>query len=141
MVYRENHTFGRTAGHAIVSGEVGRCVQGRDRDAGFTVIELLIVAALIGSMSMIIIPRALGYTERTKVMHAMADIQMMDADIFDGHTNGKGWALFGAKQIYAHTDLKLTLFIGEALDDDITWERAVANSDRVRLQTDIVVKF
>jgi hypothetical protein len=67
--------------------------------------------------------------------------QMMDSDLFDARTNGKGWAVYGSKQVYSHTDLKFTLFLGKPLDDNITWNRAVRNSDRVRLQTDLVVKF
>jgi hypothetical protein len=67
--------------------------------------------------------------------------QIMDSDLFDARTNSKGWAVYGSKQIYSHTDLKFTLFLGEALDDDITWPAAVEDSDRVRLQTDLVVKF
>jgi hypothetical protein len=67
--------------------------------------------------------------------------QIMDSDLFDGRTNGKGWSFYGAKQIYSHTDLKFSLFLGEPLDDGIDWEPAVENSDRTRLRTDIVVTF
>jgi hypothetical protein len=65
----------------------------------------------------------------------------MDSDLFDGDTNRKGFVIYGARQIYSKTDLKLTLFVGEALDEDITHSPAIADSDRKRLQTDIVVKF
>jgi hypothetical protein len=67
--------------------------------------------------------------------------QIMESDLFDGQTNRKGWEIYGAREIYSHTDLKLTLRISEALDDDITWVNAVRNSDRVRLQTDVIVWF
>ena len=67
--------------------------------------------------------------------------QMVDGFIFDGTTNDKGWAVYGVKEVYAHTDLKFTLYLDEPLDDDIIWEPAVANSDRTRLQVDVVVKF
>jgi len=59
----------------------GRRVQGTDRASGFTLIEILIVAGLIGTLSMIIIPRMLGYTQRTRNLQAVADLRKMDVDI------------------------------------------------------------
>lgn len=70
-----------------------------------------------------------------------APAQMVDGFIFDGTTNAKGWAIYGVKEVYSHTDLKVTLYLGDPLNDDILWGPSVANSDRVRMQTDIVVKF
>ncbi len=77
--------------------------------------------------------------------------RLIDSDLFDGSTNRKGWAIYGAKQILASTDLKFTLFLGEPLEDDIMvldsggelqpYEPALKNSDRMRLQTDVIVKF
>jgi hypothetical protein len=67
--------------------------------------------------------------------------RFMDSDIFDGTTNGKGWGIFGAKEIYPRTDLEFSLFLGEALNDDILHDEAVANSNRVRLRTDVRVNF
>jgi hypothetical protein len=72
--------------------------------------------------------------------------RLIDSDLFDGFTNRKGWAVYGARQILANTDLKFTLFLGEALKDDITidgelYEPALEDSDRIRLQTDVIVKF
>ena len=51
------------------------------RSAGFTLIELVIVAGLIGTMSMIIVPRLLGYAQRNKNQQAIVDITKMNADI------------------------------------------------------------
>jgi general secretion pathway protein G len=42
---------------------------------------LVLVAALIGTLSMIIIPRLFGYAERVREMQALVDIREMDADI------------------------------------------------------------
>jgi hypothetical protein len=67
--------------------------------------------------------------------------QFMDSDIFDGTTNGQGWGIFGAKQIYPRTDLEFSLFLGDALNEDILWQPAVARSNRVRLRTDVRVNF
>lgn len=81
MVYRKNHSFGRSVGQVGLSSTMGSCVHPTNRVSGFTLIEILIVGALIGTLSMIIIPRLLGYTERTRNMQAMADIREMDTDI------------------------------------------------------------
>ena len=67
--------------------------------------------------------------------------QFTDSDVFDGSTNGKGWGIFGAKEIYTRTDLGFSLFIGEAVNEDILWEPAVARANRVRLRTDARVSF
>jgi hypothetical protein len=69
-----------------------------------------------------------------------------DSDLFDGTTNAKGWAIYGAKQVYTNTDLKVKLFLKEPLDPDIfsdadEWYAAVEDSDRIRIQADVVVKF
>jgi hypothetical protein len=64
-----------------------------------------------------------------------------DSDLFDGTTNAKGWAIYGAKQVLENTDLKVTLFLKEPLDGDILYAPAVVNSDRIRLQADVIVKF
>jgi hypothetical protein len=64
-----------------------------------------------------------------------------DSDLFDGRTNSKGWAIYGAKQVLANTDLKFKLFLKEPLDDQILHAPAVVNSDRIRIQSDVVVKF
>jgi hypothetical protein len=64
-----------------------------------------------------------------------------DSDLFDGRTNAKGWAIYGAKQVLENTDLKFALFLKEPLDDDILHAPSVLNSDRIRVQTDVVVKF
>ena len=72
--------------------------------------------------------------------------RLIDSDLFDGRTNRKGWAIYGAKQILANTDLQFKLFLGEPLEDDITidgtpYVDALEDSDRIRLQSDVIVKF
>lgn len=64
-----------------------------------------------------------------------------DSDLFDGTTNAKGWSIYGAKQVLANTDLAFKLFLKEPLDDDILHAPAVADSDRIRIQSDVIVKF
>ncbi len=50
-------------------------------DSGFTLLELVVTAALIGTLSMIIIPRLFGYAERVRSTQAEVDIAEMDADL------------------------------------------------------------
>jgi len=64
-----------------------------------------------------------------------------DSDLFDGTTNAKGWSIYGSKQILANTDLAFKLFLKEPLDDGILHAPSVADSDRIRIQTDVIVKF
>jgi general secretion pathway protein G len=53
----------------------------RGADAGFTLLELVVTAALIGTLSMIVIPRLFGYAERVRSTQAEVDIAEMDADL------------------------------------------------------------
>jgi general secretion pathway protein G len=81
MVYRKIYAFGRRAGQAIVSGTMRTRVHEVNRVSGFTLIEILIVVALIGTLSMIIVPRLLGYTQRNRDLQAIVDITRMSVDI------------------------------------------------------------
>ena len=65
----------------------------------------------------------------------------IDSDFLDGRTNRQGWAFYGAKQILENTELKLTLFLIEPVRTGMAFEELVANSDRIRMQSDIVFKF
>jgi len=68
--------------------------------------------------------------------------QLTDSDRFDGFTNRKGWTLYGTRQLFANTDLILTLFNSDAIDDDVPpFGESVPDSDRYRLDADILVKF
>ena len=57
----------------------GRAV--RDPRSGFTLVELVVVGALIGTLSMIVVPRFFGYAESVRVTQVLADIREMDTDI------------------------------------------------------------
>jgi general secretion pathway protein G len=81
MVYREIHTLVRPVGEDSLSGDGKGSVYRPNKNAGFTLIEILIVASLIATISAIAIPRLLGYTQRTRNLQAVADMQRMDADI------------------------------------------------------------
>ncbi len=66
---------------------------------------------------------------------------LTDSDLFDGHTNRQGWMFYGSRQLFKSTDLKFTLLISDEIEDSITHPDSLEHSDRMRLQTDIVVKF
>jgi len=81
MEYRKNSPIERVAGRAKASGASGGCVHQKSTACGFTVIELVIVVGLIGTLSMIIVPRLLGYAQRNKTQEAIVDISTMNAEI------------------------------------------------------------
>jgi len=81
MVYEENHRCERRDGQAFASGAAESCVHRTNTASGFTVIELVIVVGLIGTLSMIIVPRLLGYSQRNKDQQAIVDISKMNVDI------------------------------------------------------------
>jgi hypothetical protein len=65
----------------------------------------------------------------------------IDSDFLDGRTNRQGWAFYGSRQILENTELKLTLFVIEPIRTGVAFLESVRNSDRLRLQSDIVFKF
>lgn len=62
-----------------------------------------------------------------------------DSDFFDGKSNRKGFVAYMQRTIAKGTDLKVTLFQSDALEDDM--DVNLSKSDRFRMQTDIVFKF
>ena len=58
-----------------------RVFAARGASDGFTLVELMIVTALIGTLSMIIVPRIFGYAERVREKGALVDLREMDTDI------------------------------------------------------------
>ena len=48
---------------------------------GFTLIEIMIVIAIIGTLSAIAIPNYLGYKNKAKIMVAVTDIKMIEKQI------------------------------------------------------------
>jgi hypothetical protein len=64
-----------------------------------------------------------------------------DSDLTDGFTNREGWAFYGTRQIFSNTELTLELFLSNALDESPLFSTSIANSERFRLRSDVVVKF
>jgi hypothetical protein len=65
----------------------------------------------------------------------------VDSDLTDGITNRKGWAFYGTRQVLPNTELSLSLFLSDPLDESPVFATSLAGSERLRLQTDVVVKF
>jgi len=66
---------------------------------------------------------------------------MTDSDLFDAKTNRKGWAFYGARNLAKHVDFKVTLFKMDVLDKAVFLATGDSDADRLRLQTDIELKF
>jgi hypothetical protein len=64
-----------------------------------------------------------------------------DSDLVDGFTNREGWAFYATRQLFPNTDLTLELFMSDALEEAALFSTSVANSERLRLRTDVSVKF
>jgi hypothetical protein len=70
--------------------------------------------------------------------------QFTDSDLFDGYTNREGFLAYASRQLFSNTDLNVTLFSGQEIEDDPAYNSLITDPDgaeRFRLQTDIVVKF
>ena len=65
----------------------------------------------------------------------------IDSDFLDGTTNREGWTFYGSRQILDNTELKLTLFVTDEIQDEAPFLTSVRNAERMRLQSDIVFKF
>jgi hypothetical protein len=71
-----------------------------------------------------------------------APAQFTDSDLFDGFTNREGWLVYLGRELWPNTELNVTFFKGDAIDDDAIFAVPGAPSaDRMRLQTDFLVKF
>ena len=66
----------------------------------------------------------------------------IDSDLFDGFTNHKGWAVYTSRTILKNTDVSLTLFISDEIEDLLPpFATSVAGARRLRLQADVAFKF
>jgi hypothetical protein len=68
--------------------------------------------------------------------------QFTDSDLFDGFTNREGFAFYAVREILPNTDLSLTTFFSNDIDDNITsFPVSVRDAERFRIQADLEVKF
>lgn len=66
---------------------------------------------------------------------------LIDSDLFDGRTNGKGWAFYGARQVWKDTDIAVQVYVGEPADLDVAAIQEKSLAERTRFQGDIKIKF
>jgi hypothetical protein len=84
--------------------------------------------------------------------------QFTDSNLFDGFTNRRGWVVYGSRQLARRTELKITFYDSDAIEDTGAsrgcrpqaegdpnlcgpFGSSVENADRMRLQTDLVFSF
>jgi hypothetical protein len=67
--------------------------------------------------------------------------QFIDSDFLDGRTNRKGLLIYFNKQVLKNTDFNIQLFGSDAISVETGLEESVKNSERVRLQVDLLYKF
>jgi hypothetical protein len=67
--------------------------------------------------------------------------QFTESDLLDGFTNRKGWAFYGVREVLPNTELSVQLFVSDPIDQAPAFATSASGADRVRLQTDLMVKF
>jgi general secretion pathway protein G len=55
----------------------------RMTNSGFTMIEILIVVAIIGTLAAIAVPNFMAYREKAKITQAIAEIKLIEKQIID----------------------------------------------------------
>jgi hypothetical protein len=66
----------------------------------------------------------------------------VESDLVDGQTNRKGWVVYGSREIFKNTDLNLTAFLSDAIEEATpAFDDSLTGAHRLRLQADILVKF
>lgn len=64
-----------------------------------------------------------------------------DSDVLDGTSNGKSWLIAATRQIWTNTDFHVRAYFSDELDKDVSALQDKSPTDRVRVQTNVVVKF
>lgn len=64
-----------------------------------------------------------------------------DSDVLDGFTNREGWAFYGSRQVWPNTELSLELFMSDELENGLPFATSVSAAERLRLRSDVIVKF
>lgn len=96
----------------------------RKKAKGFTLVELLVVVAIIGILAAVLMPRLLGYTERARQARALADLGSMKT-VVEVYAADEGNGVFPAKdQIGAVLQDKGIQWTGDANGIKDPWGNA-----------------
>ncbi|SHF43369.1 general secretion pathway protein G [Caldanaerobius fijiensis DSM 17918] len=87
----------------------GRMVKNVHNNRGFTLVELLVVVAIIAILAAVLVPRLLGYTDRARQARAMSDLGTMKT-VIETYTADQGQGVYPSikttDQNYVGTILK-----------------------------------
>jgi hypothetical protein len=67
--------------------------------------------------------------------------QLIDSDLLDGHTNRQGPLFYVKRRILSGTDFNVQLFKSAAIEEGNVFVDSVKNSERTRIQVDLVYNF
>jgi hypothetical protein len=65
----------------------------------------------------------------------------VDSDVFDGKTNRVGFMFYGLRRIWKNTNFRVTLLVSDEIEDDPIFATSVADAERYRLRTDLMLNF
>lgn len=67
---------------------------------------------------------------------------LVDSDMLDGTTNREGWFFYGSRQIFPSTDLNVTFYSSDGIEDQLpAFASSLTGSKRIRTRVDLEVKF
>ncbi|SHF42893.1 general secretion pathway protein G [Caldanaerobius fijiensis DSM 17918] len=93
----------------------GRMVKNVHNNKGFTLVELLVVVAIIAILAAVLVPRLLGYTDRARQARAMSDLGTMKT-VIETYTADEGQGVYPSK------DNTTDNYVGKVLKDGgINW--------------------
>ncbi|MCP3984070.1 MAG: hypothetical protein GY723_06755 [bacterium] len=67
--------------------------------------------------------------------------QFVDTPLLAGRTNQQAYMAQAVREILQNMDLKLSLFVGEPIETSSAFANSLSGSDRILLQTDLIVRF
>ncbi|WP_159432389.1 prepilin-type N-terminal cleavage/methylation domain-containing protein [Caldanaerobius fijiensis] len=76
----------------------GRMVKNVHNNKGFTLVELLVVVAIIAILAAVLVPRLLGYTDRARQARAMSDLGTMKT-VIETYTADQGQGVYPSYKI------------------------------------------